>query len=144
MPIKSVTKTEVGGGKKEKKKLSKRIYRISQNIRIINVFLASLLSESSPSLGVTVHLTSLGCPPTLCWHYKWLFPSLLCDKVETGKGIRFLGLSCEARINAEKRVGATVLEGGSTMKLWLSLSWRCFFCAAMTEGSLGNRRFVFH
>ena len=61
MPIKSVTKTEVGGGKKEKKKLSKRIYRISQNIRIINVFLESLLSESFPSLEVTVHFTSLGC-----------------------------------------------------------------------------------
>ena len=35
-------------------------------IRVINVFLESLLSESFPSLGVTVHLTSLGCPPTLC------------------------------------------------------------------------------
>ena len=55
------------GKKKEKenrKKKSKRIYRTSQNIRIINVFLESLLSESSLSLGV--HLTSLGCPPTLC------------------------------------------------------------------------------
>ena len=53
--------------KKEKqKKKSKRIYRTSQNIRIINVFLESLLSESFPLLGVTVHLTSLGCPPTLC------------------------------------------------------------------------------
>ena len=52
-------------GKKKKKK-SKRIYRTSQNIRIINVFLESLPSESFPLLGVTVHLTSLGCPPTLC------------------------------------------------------------------------------
>ena len=51
-----------GEGKK-----SKRIYRTSQNIRIINVFLESLLSESFPSLGVTVHHTSLGCPPTPCW-----------------------------------------------------------------------------
>ena len=51
-----------GGGKKEKK--SKRIYRTSQTI--INVFLESLLSECFPSLGVTVHLTSLGCPPILC------------------------------------------------------------------------------
>ena len=47
-------------------KISNRIYRISQNIRIINAFLESLLSESFPSLGVTVHLTSLGCPPKLC------------------------------------------------------------------------------
>ena len=51
---------------KKRKKKSKRIYRTSQKIRIINVFLESLLSESFPSLGVTVHLTSLGCPPTLC------------------------------------------------------------------------------
>ena len=33
---------------------------------MINVFLESLLSESIPSLGVTVQLTPLGCPPTLC------------------------------------------------------------------------------
>ena len=51
------------GGKKRKK--IKRIFRTNQKIRIINVFLESLLSESIPSLGVTVHLTSLGCPPTL-------------------------------------------------------------------------------
>ena len=51
--------------KEGKVKKFKRFYRTSQNIRIINVFLESLLSESFPSLGVTVHLTSLGCPPTL-------------------------------------------------------------------------------
>ena len=34
---------------------------------MINVFLESMLSESFSSLGVTVHLTSLGCPPTLGW-----------------------------------------------------------------------------
>ena len=50
------------GGGKGKKKIQ-RIYRTSQNIGIIDVFLESLLSESFPSLGVTVHLTSLGCPP---------------------------------------------------------------------------------
>ena len=50
----------------EKEKKIQRIYRTSQNIRIINVFLESLLSESFPSLGVIVHLTSLGCPPKLC------------------------------------------------------------------------------
>ena len=43
-----------GGGRK------KRIYRTSQTIRIINVFLESLLSESFPLVEVTVHLTSLG------------------------------------------------------------------------------------
>jgi len=54
------------GGEKEKKKRERekkfqKNYRTSQNVRIINVFLESLLSESFPSLGVTVHLTSLGC-----------------------------------------------------------------------------------
>jgi len=48
-----------------KERKSKRIYRVSQNIRIINVFLESLLSESFPLVGVTVYLTSLGCPPTV-------------------------------------------------------------------------------
>ena len=73
------------GTKKEKKK-SKRIYRTSQNIRIINVFLESLLSESFPSLGVTVHLTSrmssnpvlisgpaLGTAQILIWSYSCVF-----------------------------------------------------------------------
>ena len=53
-------------GEKRFKK-SKRAYRTSQKIRIINVFLESLLSESFAALGTTVHLISLGCPPTLCW-----------------------------------------------------------------------------
>ena len=52
--------------KKKKERKSKRIYRTNQTIRIINVFLESLLSEFFPSLGVTVHFTSLGCPLTLC------------------------------------------------------------------------------
>jgi len=56
-----------GGKKRKKKKKSERIYRTSQDIRIIiNVFLESLL-------GVTVHLTSLGCPPTLCWSLDLLW-----------------------------------------------------------------------
>ena len=55
-----------GRGKGKKRQKSKRIYRTSQNIRIINVFLESLLSESFPSLEVRVYFTSLGCPPTLC------------------------------------------------------------------------------
>ena len=54
------------GDKKEKKKekKSERIYRTSQNIRITKVFLDLLMLESLPQLGVTVHLASLGCPPT--------------------------------------------------------------------------------
>ena len=67
-----------GGSKKEtKRKKSKRFYRTSQNIRIINVFLESLLSGSLPLLGVTVYLTSLGCPPTLCWSLDLLWAKQL-------------------------------------------------------------------
>ena len=66
-----------GGGEKEKqRKKLKRIYRTSQNIRIIIVLLESLLSESFPFLGVTVHLTTLGCPPTLCWSLDLLWGQL--------------------------------------------------------------------
>ena len=56
------------GGRERKRKKSKRFSRTNQKIRIMNVFLESLLSvsESFPLLGVTVHLTSLGCSPTLC------------------------------------------------------------------------------
>ena len=57
MPVKLTTTAE-GERKRKRKKTSKRIYRVSQNI--INVFLESLLSESFPSLGLTVHLSSLG------------------------------------------------------------------------------------
>ena len=66
VPIISTTTTEGELKKEKKRKKSKRIYRTSRNIRIINVFLESLLSKSFPLLGVTVHLTSLGGPPTLC------------------------------------------------------------------------------
>ena len=52
--------------KTERKKKSKSIYRTCQKIRTINVFLESLLLESFSWLGVTVHLTSLGCPQPLC------------------------------------------------------------------------------
>ena len=48
-----------GGGSGKRTKKSKRIYRTSQKIRIMNVYLESLLSEFFPSLGVTASLTSL-------------------------------------------------------------------------------------
>ena len=70
----------LGAGREEKKK--KKLKKIqknlqkSQNIRIINVFLESLLLEFFPLLGVTVHLTSLGCPPTLCWSLDLLWGQL--------------------------------------------------------------------
>ena len=82
VPIKLTTTAEGDKGGE-----SKRIYRTSQEIRIINVFLESLLSESFPSLRVTFHLTSLGCPPTLCWSLDLLWgqlrfysgPTLVCS-----------------------------------------------------------------
>jgi len=65
VPIKSTTTIEED--KKEKKEKKKKCPKESteQVKRIINVFLKSLLSVSFPMLGITVNLTSLGCPPTL-------------------------------------------------------------------------------
>ena len=63
VPIKLTPTTR--GGKKGLKK-SKLIYRTSQKLKIIKVYLESLLSESFPVLRITVHLTCLGCPPALC------------------------------------------------------------------------------
>ena len=65
------------GRKTNKQTKSKRTYRTSQNIRIINVFLESLLSESFLLLGVTVHLNCLGCPSTLCWSLDLLWENLV-------------------------------------------------------------------
>ena len=65
VPIKLTTTIEVEKKERRKKK-SKRIYRRSQNIRSINVFLESLLPDSFLLLDVTVLLTSPGYPPTLC------------------------------------------------------------------------------
>ena len=68
VPIKSTTTTEGGkkGGVVGKEKNLKECTEQVKKIRIINVFLESLLSESFPSLEVMVHLIPLGCPPTLC------------------------------------------------------------------------------
>jgi len=62
--------------KKRKEKIIQKQQQTSQNIRIINVFLESWLSESFPSLGVTVHLASPGCPPTLGWSLDPLWRQL--------------------------------------------------------------------
>ena len=75
VPIKS-NNYNAGAGEGKKEEKSKIIYRTSQNTRIINVFLESPLSASFPSLGVTVCLTSLGCPPTLCWSLDLLWGQL--------------------------------------------------------------------
>ena len=58
------------------KKVQKNLKNKSKHKNLINVFLESLLSESFPLLGVTVHLTTLGCPPTLCWFLDLLWGQL--------------------------------------------------------------------
>ena len=65
MPIKLTTTMGRGGRGGEGKEKKKKNLQDKSKIRIIDAFLESLLSESFPSLGVTVHLTSLGCPPAL-------------------------------------------------------------------------------
>ena len=64
MTIKLTTTTQ--GEKKEEKKSPKESTEQVKIIIIIKVFLELVLSESFPSLRVTVPLASLGCPPTLC------------------------------------------------------------------------------
>ena len=55
----------MGGGGLYRKKIQKNLQnKLKQKNN--TYFLESLLPESFPSLGVTVYLTSLGCPPTLC------------------------------------------------------------------------------
>ena len=47
------------------------MYRTSQKLTIIKVYLESLLSESFLTLGIPVHLASLGCPPVLIMDLLW-------------------------------------------------------------------------
>ena len=57
-----------GGGREKEKRKRKKIQKNLQNkskYKNNKVFLESLLSESFPTLGISVDLTSLGCPPTL-------------------------------------------------------------------------------
>ena len=66
VPIKPTTEGE--NKKRIRKNLqnkSKQNLQNKSNIRVIDVFLDSLLSESFPLLRVTVQLTSLGRPPIL-------------------------------------------------------------------------------
>ena len=91
-----------GGGKKKKKK-SKRIYRTSQNIRIINVFLESLLSESFSLLGFSLpHLPrmpsntvlisgpAVGATQILIWSYSCVFLSPVSTAIRTSV-VSFVG-----------------------------------------------------
>ena len=64
VPIKSTTTTEGEKRKESRKKIQKNLQNKYKN-KNNNAFLESLLSESFPMLGITVFLTSLGCPPTL-------------------------------------------------------------------------------
>ena len=80
-----------GRGKK-KKNIQKNLQNKSKH-KNNECFLESLLSEFFPSLGVTVHLTSLRCPPTLCWSLDLLWgqlrfysgPTTLCSCLQCPK-----------------------------------------------------------
>jgi len=79
VPIKLTTTTEGGKeGRKWKKKIQKNLQNRSKHrcFSKINVFHVSLLSESFPMLGVTVHPTLFGWPPTLCWSLDLLWRQL--------------------------------------------------------------------
>ena len=71
------------GGGEGRQKIQGNLQSKSKNKN--NVFLESLLSESFPSLGVRVHLTSLGCPPCDTFHL-WTY----CGEVQ----IRIWSCSC--------------------------------------------------
>jgi len=85
VPIKSTTTKEGEEKEREKKKIYKRIHRTSEKIKIINIFLESLLSASFPSLGVTPHLPrmpsntvlisgpAVGAAQILIWSYSCVF-----------------------------------------------------------------------
>ena len=68
-----------GVGGEGRRKKSKTIYRTSQNIRIINVFLESLLSESLSGSHSPPHLhrapcnTVLRAAQILIWSYSCVF-----------------------------------------------------------------------
>ena len=92
-----------GGGKENKKgKKSKSTEHLCQNIRIINVFLESLLSESFPLLGsysplhlprrpsITVLISgpAVGAAQILIWSYSSLCSCLQCPQLS--ELVRFL------------------------------------------------------
>jgi len=76
VPIKMTTTTVGGRGERKKKRIPEDSTKQVKKIRIINVFLESLLLESFLLLGATVHHTSLRCPPTLCWSLDLLWGKL--------------------------------------------------------------------
>ena len=96
MPIKSTTITE-GEDRSGEEKISKRIYRVSQNIRTINVFLESLLSDflslagshSPPHLPrmssntVLVSGPVVGPAQILIWSYPSVFLPPMSTAVKT-------------------------------------------------------------
>ena len=85
MPIKLIT-TTVGRKKEKKRKKSKRIYRTSQNIRIINVYLVTAVRVLSlagshsppylrrmPSNTVLISGIAVGAALILIWFYSFVF-----------------------------------------------------------------------
>ena len=102
-----------GGGKRKKEKESKTIYRTSQNRRIINVFLESLLSESSlagsyspPHLPRVPPNTVLVSAPAgevaqiLIWSYSCVFLPPMYTAIRTSV-FSFVELSVSFYIDTE-------------------------------------------
>ena len=105
MPIKFTTTTEGRkGGKKKKerkkeRKIAKRIYRTSQHIRITNIFLELLLSESFPSVGshsplhlprmpsnsVLISGPAVGAAHILIWSYSCVFLPPVSTTIRTSR-----------------------------------------------------------
>ena len=77
----TTTTTEGKKWEREKKERKKNPETATEQVQIINVFLESLLSASFPSLDVSVHLASLGCPPTVGWSLDLLWGSSNSDLV---------------------------------------------------------------
>ena len=94
MPIKSTTPAKVGGGngRKTNKQTNKRIYRTSPNIKVIIVFLESLLSESflagssSPPYLPRMPSNSglaVGAAQILIWSYSRVFLPPISTAIRT-------------------------------------------------------------
>ena len=153
MPIKSTTTTE-GEGKNGKK--IKRICRISQNIRIMSVFLESLLSESFPSLShklprmpsntVLISGPAVGAAQTLIWSCSCVFLPPMSTAIRTSV-FSFLELSMTFYIFHRQRVCLVDHvdlicslnswgEGlGSSSLATLSLGFNCGFISTSACGS---------
>ena len=109
------------------------------NIRTINVFLESLLLEYFPSLGITVDLTSLGCPPTLYWLLSGLALGAAQILIWSYSSVFLPPMSTAIRASAFSFVGKCLYSWvGRFWVFFLShtaLGFNCGFISTSTCGS---------